>query len=74
SVIGFDDTGLAEMATPLLTSVRLPAARAGAAAVRMLLDQVDGHSGGFAERVHFPAELVIRSTTAPFEGRGADRS
>jgi DNA-binding LacI/PurR family transcriptional regulator len=68
SVIGFDDTGLAEMATPLLTSVRLPAARAGAAAVRMLLDRVDGHGRDHPERVHFPAELVIRSTTAPFEG------
>ena len=72
SVIGFDDTGLAEMAIPLLTSVRLPATTAGAAAVRMLLDRVDGREApAAAERVYLPTELVIRSTTAP---RPADRA
>ena len=72
SVIGFDDTGLAEMVMPLLTSVRLPAATAGSAAVRMLLETVEGHGGGAAERTHFPSELVIRSTTAPLEGQACD--
>ena len=65
SVIGVDDTGLAEMTTPLLTSVRLPAAVAGAAAVRMLLDRLDGRGPSAVEPVYFPTELVIRSTTAP---------
>ncbi len=51
SVIGFDDTGLAEMVMPLLTTVRLPAAAAGAAAVRMLLDVVDGRDGAVDARV-----------------------
>ena len=70
SVIGFDDTGLAEMTMPLLTSVRLPATTAGAAAVRMLLDRVDGREApAAAERVYLPTELVIRSTTAPRPGR-----
>jgi LacI family transcriptional regulator/LacI family repressor for deo operon, udp, cdd, tsx, nupC, and nupG len=68
SVIGFDDTGLAEMAIPMLTSVRLPAATAGAAAVRMLLDHVDGNGAAVAERVYLSTELVIRSTTAPSDG------
>jgi DNA-binding LacI/PurR family transcriptional regulator len=65
SVVGFDDTGLAEMVVPLLTTVRLPAATAGAAAVRMLLDVVDGRSSTPAARLHLDSELVIRSTTAP---------
>jgi DNA-binding LacI/PurR family transcriptional regulator len=74
SVIGFDDTGLAEMAMPLLTSVRLPAATAGAAAVRMLLDRVNGQEAAVAEQVYLPTELVIRMTTAPVRERSADRS
>ncbi|HZG90413.1 MAG TPA: LacI family DNA-binding transcriptional regulator [Pseudonocardia sp.] len=65
SVIGFDDTGLAEMVIPLLTTVRLPAAAAGAAAVRMLLDVVNGRDGAGGARLHLSSELVIRSTTAP---------
>lgn len=73
SVIGFDDTGLAEMANPLLTSVRLPAATAGAAAVRILLDRVNGNVAAPAERVYLPTELVIRSTTAPLEGQARER-
>ena len=75
SVIGFDDTGLAEMVMPLLTSVRLPAATAGTAAVRMLLDLVNGHGGAdTAERVYLPTELVIRSTTAPRSEQAGERA
>ena len=74
SVIGCDDTGLAEMAIPLLTSVRLPAATAGTAAVRMLLDRVDGHGATSAERLYLPTELVIRSTTAPVGMRTEERN
>jgi DNA-binding LacI/PurR family transcriptional regulator len=65
SVIGFDDTGLAEMVMPLLTTVRLPAAAAGAAAVRMLLDVIDGRDGAVDARVELGSELIIRSTTTP---------
>jgi DNA-binding LacI/PurR family transcriptional regulator len=65
SVIGFDDTGLAEMVMPLLTTVRLPAAAAGAAAVRMLLDVIDGRDGAVDARVELGSELVIRSSTTP---------
>jgi DNA-binding LacI/PurR family transcriptional regulator len=70
SVIGFDDTGLAEMVMPLLTTVRLPATAAGAAAVRMLLDLVNERDGALDARVELGSELVIRSTTAPPVGRG----
>jgi DNA-binding LacI/PurR family transcriptional regulator len=70
SVIGFDDTGLAEMVTPLLTTVRLPATTAGAAAVRMLLDLIDGRDGAADVRLRLDTELIIRSTTAPAAASG----
>ena len=72
SVIGFDDTGLAEMVVPLLTTVRLPAADAGAMAVRMLVDLMNGRDGAKDARVELGSELVIRSTTTtPVAARGA---
>jgi DNA-binding LacI/PurR family transcriptional regulator len=59
SVIGFDDIPEAAAASPPLTTVRQPHTEKGAAAVRLLLDSDD------RESVLLPAELVIRSTTAP---------
>lgn len=64
SVIGFDDTSLAEMVTPRLTTVRLPAAATGREAVRILLDVVAGRDAG-RRLLALPAELVIRSSTGP---------
>jgi LacI family transcriptional regulator/LacI family repressor for deo operon, udp, cdd, tsx, nupC, and nupG len=63
SVVGFDDTQLAEMVTPRLTTVRIPAAAAGVAAVGMLLDVIAGRP--LARRLELQAELVVRSTTGP---------
>ncbi len=71
SVVGYDDTLLAEMVTPRLTTVRIPAAAAGTAAVGMLLDLVGGrHVAG--RRLELEAELVVRSSTgsAPAPGTG----
>ena len=59
SVVGFDDIPAAAEASPPLTTVRQPHTEKGAAAVRLLLDPDD------RESVLLPAELVIRSTTAP---------
>jgi DNA-binding LacI/PurR family transcriptional regulator len=59
SVVGFDDIPAAAAASPPLTTVRQPHDEKGAAAVRLLLDPDD------RESVLLPAELVIRSTTAP---------
>jgi DNA-binding LacI/PurR family transcriptional regulator len=64
SVVGFDDTGLAEMVRPRLTTVRLPATAAGAAAVRMLLDVVHGRDRT-GDRTSLSTELIVRSTTGP---------
>ena len=45
SVVGHDDTALAEMVTPRLTTVHIPAAAAGATAARMLVTHIQGDNG-----------------------------
>jgi DNA-binding LacI/PurR family transcriptional regulator len=65
SVVGFDDTQLAEMVTPRLTTVRIPAADAGTTAIEMLLDLVRGRDGNLRSPREIPAELVVRSSTGP---------
>jgi DNA-binding LacI/PurR family transcriptional regulator len=62
SVVGIDDTWLARMASPALTTVRVPADAAGAAAVRLMLDVLAGSAAGTP--VELPTELVVRSSTA----------
>jgi LacI family transcriptional regulator len=63
SVVGIDDTWLARMASPALTTVRVPAAAAGAAAVRLMADLLSGSSvDGTA--VELATELIVRSSTA----------
>ena len=64
SVVGFDDTILAGLAVPGLTTVHQPLHRMGAAAVRRLLDISAGRpveSG----HVRLATRLVIRHSTAP---------
>ena len=63
SLIGIDDTALARMASPALTTVRVPAAAAGAAAVRLLVDLLAGKDVAGAP-VELATELVVRSSTA----------
>jgi len=65
SVVGFDDTQLAEMVTPRLTTVRIPAAVAGTAAIEMLLDLVRGREAGLRSQLEVSGELVVRSSTGP---------
>ena len=59
SVIGFDDVAAAAAAAPPLTTVRQAHDEKGAAAVRLLLDPRDD------DQLVLPAELVVRSSTAP---------
>jgi DNA-binding LacI/PurR family transcriptional regulator len=77
SVVGHDDTQLAEMVMPRLTTVRIPAAAAGAAAAGMLLDVVAGRDGVVRRRLELPGELVVRASTGPAatapNGRGGGR-
>lgn len=78
SVVGFDDTSLAEMVTPRLTTVRLPTTAVGQAATRSLLDLIGGREGSTATPtpagpLALPAELIVRSSTGPAP-RPAERS
>lgn len=64
SVIGIDDAWLARLAHPPLTTVRVPAAAAGTAAVRLLIELTGG--GGIPDvPVELRTELIVRSSTGP---------
>lgn len=64
SVVGFDDTLVAKLVTPGLTTVRQPLEDMGAAAVRAL---VDLHEKRPVTRgpIRLATELVVRGSTAP---------
>ncbi|MGW9479222.1 LacI family DNA-binding transcriptional regulator [Saccharomonospora azurea] len=67
SVVGFDDTILATLATPALTVVRQPLPDMGRVALRTLLrlaagDTLDSH------HVELATHLVVRDSTAPPRG------
>jgi LacI family transcriptional regulator len=64
SVVGFDDTEVARVASPALTAVAQPLRRMGAVALRTALrlaagERVDSH------HVELATELVVRDSTAP---------
>jgi DNA-binding LacI/PurR family transcriptional regulator len=65
SVVGFDDIPLAAMVTPPLTTVALPTAAAGEAAVEVLLARLDGPGDTEPTARKLPAKLVVRSSTGP---------
>ncbi|MEU6412941.1 LacI family DNA-binding transcriptional regulator [Microbispora sp. NPDC046933] len=69
SVVGFDDTQVARMASPPLTTVRQPLREMGAVAVRTALrlaagERVESH------HVELATELVVRGSTAPVAHTG----
>ena len=64
SIVGFDDTQIARMASPPLTTVRQPLREMGGVALRTALrlaagEKVDSH------HVELATELVVRGSTAP---------
>jgi LacI family transcriptional regulator/LacI family repressor for deo operon, udp, cdd, tsx, nupC, and nupG len=65
SVVGFDDTALASMVTPRLSTVRLPIGAAGAVAVSLLADVLRGDDVAARGPVELPAELVVRASSGP---------
>lgn len=63
SIVGFDDSPLIAFTDPPLTTLRQPVAAMGAAAVRTLVDEINGHPSPRSEYVFSP-ELVVRGSTA----------
>lgn len=64
SIIAFNDHPFANFTAPALTTVRMPNARMGQQAVRMLLDALEGVPVGDLV-VDDPPMLVLRESTAP---------
>lgn len=65
AVAGFDDTLVARMLVPSLTTVRQPLREMGVEAVSMLLKRIEGdeeHIGGKQPSLVFPTELVVRKS------------
>ncbi|MEV6600966.1 LacI family DNA-binding transcriptional regulator [Actinoplanes sp. NPDC051346] len=72
SVVGYDDSPLIAFTDPPLTTVRQPVAAMGNAAIRQLVDEINGHGAPRSEYV-FPPELVVRGSTAMNKsGRGPE--
>ena len=65
SVVGFDDVPEAEFFGPPLTTVRQDFSLVGRHSIDLLLEQLDADEPVRRRRVVVPAELIIRSSTAP---------
>ncbi len=72
SVVGFDDIQAGEMATPPLTTMRIPKAEIGAQVVRLLLDVIADREEKPCPTVRLPVTLVERGsvTRAPGQRHG----
>ena len=66
-LIGFDDSRLASLVRPRLSSVRVPAAEIGAAAIRLLVARIrePGHE---PTHLTLPTKLVIRESSIASRG------
>jgi LacI family transcriptional regulator len=64
SVVGFDDTPVARLAAPPLTTVRQPLREVGGVAVRTALRLAAGERA-FSHHLELATELVVRQSTAP---------
>jgi LacI family transcriptional regulator len=60
-VVGFDDTRVAQMTNPLLTTVRVPMSRMGATAIELLCERIADPARP-AAKVSLQAELVVRES------------
>jgi DNA-binding LacI/PurR family transcriptional regulator len=67
SVVGFDDSPVAELARPPLTTVAQPHVEKGRLAAEMLVKAIErgGNGRGRRRRTILPTELVLRGSTAP---------
>jgi LacI family transcriptional regulator len=63
SLTGFDDLEFAAMATPTLTTIRVPSHALGDASAQALLKMVAGEATGCCHELG--VDLVVRETTAP---------
>ncbi len=64
SIMGFDDEAGSATCNPPLTTMRVPKASMGALAVRRLVDQIHGATGGEVVRIAVLPEIVQRASVA----------
>ncbi|MFY1586845.1 LacI family DNA-binding transcriptional regulator [Micromonospora sp. WMMD734] len=72
SVVGYDDSPLMAFTDPPLTTMRQPVASMAVAAVRALVDEINGHAAPHSEYLFRP-ELVVRGSTAVVRQTGTGR-
>ncbi len=65
-VVGFDDTRVAQLTRPLLTTVRVPMSNMGAAAIELLCQRI-AEPERAATTVSLPATLVVRDSSGTTE-------
>jgi LacI family transcriptional regulator len=70
AVVGFDDTRVAQMTRPPLTTVRVPMARMGATAIELLCRRI-AEPQRPAERVSLEPELIVRASCGAAGPAGA---
>lgn len=63
SVIGIDDSPMAEMSYPALTSIHVPGAIAGATSVDLILDWIDRPHETSQPTINLDTHLIIRAST-----------
>jgi DNA-binding LacI/PurR family transcriptional regulator len=64
SVVGYDDSRVAALSRPPLTTIRQDVVAKGGLAVAALVRAINDPDSGPPERVVLPAELVVRESTA----------
>jgi LacI family transcriptional regulator len=71
ALVGFDDTPIASVIEPALTTVRQPIERMGSTAAELLLNLLKDPARGEspAHRIILPTELVIRASCGSVLGR-----
>ena len=69
SVTGFDDLESMAKMSPSLTTIRQPYFDMGREAVSLLIRRIEGKAGRNQQKKVFPAELIVRKSTAPPRGR-----
>ncbi|WP_022918066.1 LacI family DNA-binding transcriptional regulator [Ruania albidiflava] len=68
SVVGFDNSAMAELVSPELTTVAAPLHALGRTAAQNVLAMVGGARSQAPEPMQLPTRLVVRETTAPVAG------
>jgi DNA-binding LacI/PurR family transcriptional regulator len=70
SLVGCDDIAFAQLVTPELTTVAVPARELGARAARLIVREIEGKGGPAPKPRPLPVKLVVRGTTAAPAGEG----